>query len=61
MRHGQTWVYSDTLGVVRSRDGKLLLTRVTRDYPKFFQLLCAWIRDARPVGLKENFPFTYGP
>ena len=32
------------LGVVRSRDGRLLLTRPTLDYPAFMELLCRWVR-----------------
>ena len=56
MREGCEWVFSDTMGVVRSRDGRLLLTRPTRERPYFMELLCRWIRDARSG--EENFPFT---
>ena len=57
MRAGVDWVLSDTLGIVRSRDGRLLLTRPTRDYPAFMEILCKWIRDERPFSL-QSFPFT---
>ena len=57
MRERQEWVYSDTLGIARSRDGRLVLTRATREHPAFMELLCSWIRDAGPSFLKA-FPFT---
>ncbi len=56
MREGLDWVYSDTLGVVRSRDGRLVLTRPTREHPDFMRLLCTWIRSTRPF--PNTFPFT---
>ena len=59
MRQCQDWVYSDTLGVVHSRDGRLCLSRTTKENPSFMALLCAWIRDVRP--LKDPFPFTSVP
>ena len=58
MREGQEWVFSDTLGVVRSRDGRLVLSRPTREHDSFMEILCRWIRDAPPPFLKQNFPFT---
>ena len=42
--------------VVRSRDGRLLLTRPTREHPDFMRLLCTWIRSTRPF--PDAFPFT---
>ena len=59
MREGQKWVHSDTLGVVCSRDGRLVLSKVTKEYPASFKLLCKWMQDASP-SLIEHFPFTCG-
>jgi len=43
------------LGVVRSRDGRLLLAKTSRDYPAFMELLCRWLCDSRQP---FAFPFT---
>ena len=58
MRETQTWVYSDTLGIVRSRDGRLCLTKPTLQYPAFMMALCMWVHDLRPDAFPEPFPFT---
>jgi len=58
MQEGQTWVSSDTLGLIASRTGETLITKATREYPKVFQLLCRWIRDRRPKDLTQDFTFT---
>ena len=58
MRDGQEWVHSETLGVVLSRAGRILLSRITREYPDFMRLLCNWIQNMRPTALKDPFPFT---
>ena len=42
--------------VVRSRDGRQILTRPTREHPDFMRLLCTWIRSTRPF--PTAFPFT---
>ena len=54
----QEWVYSDTLGIARSRDGRLVRTKPTRDYPQFMELLCRWLRDGGPSFMRQPFPFT---
>ncbi len=59
MRVGQEWVHSDTLGIVRSRDGRLVLTRPTTEYVDFMRLLCRWVSDVRPFW--KTFPFTSNP
>ena len=51
-----TRIYSDTLGLTRSRVGTFLLTKHTRRHPQFFALLCKWLKDS-PV-LAQDFPFT---
>ena len=49
-------VFSDTLGLTRSRVGTVVLTKHTRKHPDFFTLLCKWLKD-RPE-LDYDFPFT---
>jgi hypothetical protein len=61
MQEDQEFVLSDTLGIVRSRDGRLCLTKASREHPDFLTLLCTWVRDARPSSLKEPFVFTSEP
>ena len=58
MSEKQTWVYSDTLGVVRSRTGVFCLTQATRRHPHFFRALCVWQRATQPASLKAAFTFT---
>ena len=54
----EAWVLSDTLGLVQSRDGQLVVTRQTRKHPKVLQLLSLWLRGRCPAGLRQHFPFT---
>ena len=55
---GAPFVFSETLGLVRSRTGKLIMTNITRQYDSVFMLLCKWLTDNMPPGLKHPFPFT---
>merc|ERR1719356_882188 len=57
MRDGRTWVHSDTVGIIPTRDGRLLVTPPTSDYPDVMRLLNRYLRDNSPSDLK-NFPFT---
>ena len=41
---GVTSVQSDTLGVVRTRTGSVVVTRPTRKAPAVFHLCCRWLR-----------------
>ena len=51
-------MFSETLGLVRSLSGKLIMTNITRQYDRVFMLLCKWLADNMPPGLKHPFPFT---
>ena len=55
---GVPFVFSETLGLVRSLSGKLIMTNITRQYDRVFMLLCKWLADNMPPGLKHPFPFT---
>ena len=54
---GQEAVFSDTLGLVQSRDGRVVATSSTRKYKNLFALLCRWLNDHRPQEL-ERFVFS---
>lgn len=59
MKEGETFVYSDTVGLVADRTGKILAKEETRRYPHFGQLLCRWLReriDRKQLG--TEFVFT---
>lgn len=58
MREGQTWIYSDTLGVTTDRTGHVLLREESRLYPDFCRLLCRWLRDHVPAGTSADFRWT---
>ena len=51
------YVHSESLGIVRSRDARLCVTRNTLKYSAVFTLLCKWLRDHQPNGMRD-FPFT---
>ena len=61
MKENEVWVYSDTLGIVRSRNGALCATRATKQYPAFMRLVCRWVLDMQPQALPMPFPFTPDP
>ena len=50
-------VFSDTLGLTRSRVGTVVLTKHACKHPDCFTLLCKWLKD-RPELDQHNFPFT---
>ena len=50
------FVFSETLGLVSTRNGKVTASRLTKRYPAVFQILAHWLRQAWP--LSESFPFT---
>ena len=54
---GQEAVFSDTLGLVQSHDGRVVPTSSTRKYKYMFALLCRWLNDHRPHEL-ERFVFS---
>jgi hypothetical protein len=59
MQEGQTWVHSDTIGIIPTRDGRLLVTPATKDYPDFSRVINQYMRDHTPSDLgMDHFPFT---
>ena len=50
------YIYSDTFGLVSSRDGKVVASSVTR-FDFFFKLLCRYLDDHLPENL-GNFVFS---
>jgi len=57
MQPGKAWVFSDTLGLNRDRQGDIHLTAATRRYPQFTELLARWLMDRLPAETK-TFKFT---
>ena len=55
---GATSVHSDTLGLVRSRMGKVVATRFTKKYPAVFMLFSRWLAENLPEQFKTLFSFT---
>ena len=56
---GRAFVYSDTLGLVATRTGKVMVTKSARAYSNVFALLRSWLRCHEPVGSwRGRFPFT---
>uniref|UniRef100_A0A7S4RRD2 Uncharacterized protein n=1 Tax=Alexandrium monilatum TaxID=311494 RepID=A0A7S4RRD2_9DINO len=58
MKPGQTFIYSDTVGLVADRTGHIVAKEETRRYPQFGQFLCRWLRDHTPDDLGADFVFT---
>jgi hypothetical protein len=58
MPQGQTWIYSDTLGVTTDRTGHVLIKEEAKLYPEVCRLLCQWLRDHLPEGLDQDFMWT---
>ena len=54
--HGTEFVYSDTLGLVMTRTGKVTATRATLDFPFLFRILAEWIKTWWPS--EKKFVFT---
>jgi len=57
MQPGKTWIFSDTLGLLRDRQGDVHLTAPTRRYPQVTELLARWLTDRLPEEVK-SFKFT---
>merc|ERR1712048_77575 len=58
MQKGQTWVYSDTIGLLRDRQGDLHLSPPTRKYPQVAELFSRYITDRLPGMKLDGFTFT---
>lgn len=57
MKEGQDYVFSDTLGLLRDRQGDIHLTSPTRRYPQVAELIARWLTDRLPEEAK-SFKFT---
>ena len=55
---GATAVQSDTLGLVRTRTGKVVPTAMTKRYHEVFHLLCRWQKEHQPPCFAFLFPCT---
>lgn len=55
---GQEYVFSDTLGLIRARDGRYMEKEATREFPEVTKLLGRWMRDHSPDEFGAPFPFT---
>ena len=56
MPRGVDFIFSDTLGLVSTRNGQVTASRLTKRYPAVFQILAHWLRQAWPFS--DSFPFT---
>ena len=54
---GAPFVYSETMGLVRSRTGRIAMTEIAHTYENVFKLLCRWLADNSPPA-QYPFPFT---
>eukprot|EP00448_Togula_jolla_P022165 CAMPEP_0170581006 /NCGR_PEP_ID=MMETSP0224-20130122/6810_1 /TAXON_ID=285029 /ORGANISM="Togula jolla, Strain CCCM 725" /LENGTH=517 /DNA_ID=CAMNT_0010904115 /DNA_START=85 /DNA_END=1634 /DNA_ORIENTATION=+ len=57
MPEGEDFVYSDTVGLICGRDGRILPTPQTLDCPSFVKVLSRYLTDRMPPGMSD-FPFT---
>lgn len=55
---GKSFVLSDTLGLNRGRDGRTVLTSLSRRYPNVTKLLMRWFHHNKPGSIDEDFPCT---
>lgn len=58
MPKDQKFVWSDTLGLLRDRTGDIHLTKATRAYPEFVQLMSTWMTDRLPATEARDFKWT---
>eukprot|EP00403_Amphidinium_massartii_P008656 CAMPEP_0178413110 /NCGR_PEP_ID=MMETSP0689_2-20121128/22360_1 /TAXON_ID=160604 /ORGANISM="Amphidinium massartii, Strain CS-259" /LENGTH=539 /DNA_ID=CAMNT_0020034375 /DNA_START=34 /DNA_END=1650 /DNA_ORIENTATION=- len=55
---GKTFVYSDTFGLVYSRQGYGVATTLTEKFPSVMQVLSRWMVESRGSKAEHVFPFT---
>jgi len=58
MPEGQSYVFSDTWGLIVDRVGDVHVTKPSLDYPDVIQLVCQWLQDWMPADLEVPFTFT---
>ena len=54
----EDFVYSDTVGLLRDRRGRIAVDSYTREHPMVFRMLAEWAKQRRPSVLEQDFPFT---
>jgi hypothetical protein len=54
---GQSWVWSDTMGLIRDRVGDIHLTSPTTRYRAFTRMICTWLSSRLPREVK-TFKWT---
>jgi len=57
MKEGQTWVWSDTLGLLIDRIGDIHITSATTMYPAVMRIIVQWLRERLPPEAAK-FGFT---
>merc|ERR1719414_972742 len=57
MKEGQTWVWSDTLGLLIDRIGDIHITTATLMYPAVTRIIVQWLRERLPPEVAQ-FGFT---
>ena len=55
---GSTSVFSDTLGLVKTRDGKILCSTATAKYWAVLALFARWLAEHLPSCFRMLFPFS---
>jgi len=56
---GSTWVHSDALGLIESRDHRIMLASASFGHPNFQRLLILWARGRLPAEFRARpFPCT---
>jgi len=58
MQEGQSYVWSDTMGLLRDRCGDIHLTKATRAYPEVVNILSRWLTDRLPASEAKDFTWT---
>jgi len=58
MRKGVKWVWSDTIGLLRDRQGDIHLTKSTKAYPEVVHVLSKWLSDRLPATEAKDFKWT---
>jgi len=58
MPEGSTFVHSDTLGLIRCRDGRYIATEPTVAYPHVMGIFNRWLKDHVSKDFQHQFPFT---
>lgn len=54
MQEGQSFVYSDTLGLVAGYDGSVMVTAATTEYSAVSQVFTGWLKDHLPAEFKKH-------